>query len=153
MCDRIKLTIMYLLKFLACFNDFCRSAVLQPHIGVSVAGRISPASSSTSPPPAGTSVQHRTSLIGVTTENPHVFHPISTQGIIYTNSPITLCGRVPSTSTSPVSPAHPAVLEWAHSIAVSAPLQRLQRPVSSVGAFSPALYKSEVLRIINYLYF
>ncbi|GIX92977.1 e3 ubiquitin-protein ligase SH3RF3 [Caerostris extrusa] len=119
--------------------------VMQPHIGVSIAGRTSPAQSTTSPPPtSGVQVQQRTSFSGVTTENPHLFHPISTQGVIYTNSPITLCGRVPATSTSPVSPAHPAVLEWAHSIAVGAPLQRLQRPVSSVGAFSPAIYKSEI---------
>ncbi|CAL1283273.1 unnamed protein product [Larinioides sclopetarius] len=127
------------------YVQIAKSAVLQPHIGVSVAGRTSPATATTSPPPSsGVQVQQRTSFSGVTTENPHVFHPISTQGVIYTNSPITICGRVPATSTSPVSPAHPAVLEWAHSIAVAAPLQRLQRPVSSVGAFSPAIYKSEI---------
>ncbi|XP_042907887.1 E3 ubiquitin-protein ligase SH3RF3 isoform X3 [Parasteatoda tepidariorum] len=126
------------------YVQIAKSAVLQPHIGVSIAGRTSPASS-TSPPPAGTTPLQRTTFSGLTTENPHLFHPISTQGVIYTNSPITLCSRVPATSTSPVSPAHPAVLEWAHSIAVAAPLQRLSRPVSSVASFSPALYKSEIV--------
>ncbi|KAG8196985.1 hypothetical protein JTE90_013133 [Oedothorax gibbosus] len=129
------------------YVQIAKSAVLQPHIGVSIAGRTSPATSTTSPPPTSSiQSQQRTSFSGIaTTGNPHLFQPISTQGVIYTNSPITLCGRgVPATSTSPVSPAHPAVLEWAHSIAVAAPLQRIQRPVSSVGAFSPALYKSEM---------
>lgn len=121
------------------YVQLAKSAVLQTHM-TSPAGQTAP---STSPPPVHPgSNQPRVISMG---SDGSAFHP-AVQGVIYTTSPTSLGVRSLTTSPSPISLSHPAVSEWAHSIAaISTPVQRLSRPVNSTGALSPGLYKTEAL--------